>query len=71
MNIAYADLARHYGVAIIPARVRRPQDKSKVEVAVQVTERDVLAPLRKHTFFGLDELNDAMQSLIDAVKARY
>lgn len=70
VNIAYADLAQHYDVAVIPARVRRPQDKSKVEVAVQVIERDVLAPLRKQTFFGLDELNQAMQPLIDAVNDR-
>jgi transposase len=70
VNIAYADLARHFDVAVVPARVRRPQDKSKVEVAVQVVERDVLAPLRKQTFFGLDELNQAMRPLIDAVNDR-
>ncbi|MCW2950013.1 MAG: transposase [Thermoleophilia bacterium] len=70
VNIAYADLAQHYGVAVIPARVRRPRDKSKVEVAVQVVERHVLAPLRKQTFFGIDELNAAMQPLIDAVNDR-
>ncbi len=70
VNVAYADLARHFDVAVVPARVRRPQDKSKVEVAVQVVERDVLAPLRKQTFFGLDQLNQAMRPLIDAVNDR-
>jgi len=70
VNIAYADLARHFGVAVVPARVRRPKDKSKVEVAVQVVERDVLAPLRKQTFFGIDELNEAMLPLIDAINDR-
>ncbi len=70
MNLAYADLARHYGVAVIPARVVKPQDKAKVEVAVQVIERHVLAPLRKMTFFGIDELNEAMRPLIDAVNDR-
>lgn len=70
INIAYADLARHYDVAVVPARVARPQDKSKVEVAVQIVERRVLAPLRKQTFFGLDELNRAMQPLVDALNDR-
>lgn len=30
------DLAQHYGVAVLPARVRKPRDKAKVEVGVQV-----------------------------------
>ena len=29
-NPTYHDLARHYGVAVLPARVRRPRDKSLV-----------------------------------------
>ena len=39
LNPTYHDLARHYGVAVLPARVRRPRDKAKAEVAVQVVER--------------------------------
>lgn len=70
VNIAYADLARHYSVAVVPARVRKPKDKPKVEVGVQVIERHVLAPLRKMTFFGIDELNQAMRPLLDAVNDR-
>lgn len=46
LNPSYADLARHYGVAVVPARVRKPRDKAKVENAVQQVERWVLAPLR-------------------------
>lgn len=70
VNLAYAELARHYNVAVIPARVRKPKDKPKVEVAVQVVERRVLAPLRKQTFFGLSELNRAMEPLLDALNTR-
>ena len=44
-------LARHYGVAVLPARVRRPRDKAKVEVGVQVVERWILAALRHRTCF--------------------
>ena len=39
LNPTYQELARHYGFAVIPARVRRPRDKAKVEVGVQVVER--------------------------------
>ena len=45
LNPTYLELAQHYGVAVIPARVKRPRDKSKVEVGVQVVERWILARL--------------------------
>ena len=48
LNPTYHDLARHYGVAVLPARVRKPKDKAKVEVGVQVVERWILARLRDH-----------------------
>ena len=56
----YLALARHYGIGVVPARVRRPRDKPLAENGVQQVERWVLAPLRNRTFFGLDELNAAM-----------
>jgi len=46
LNPTYQDLAVHYGVAVVPARVRRPQDKAKAEIGVQVAERWILARLR-------------------------
>ncbi len=36
INPAYAELARHYGCCVLPARVRKPRDKAKVENAVLV-----------------------------------
>jgi transposase len=59
-NPAYADLARHYGVAVLPARSRKPRDKAKVENAVLQVERWVLAPLRNRVFFSLEELQSAL-----------
>ena len=53
----YADWARHYGTAIVPARPAKPRDKAKVEVAVQVAERWILARLRHEIFFTLEALN--------------
>ncbi|RMU36596.1 ISPsy14, transposase [Pseudomonas amygdali pv. morsprunorum] len=46
INPSYRDLAEHYGVAVLPARSRKPKDKAKVEVGVQVVERWILAVLR-------------------------
>jgi len=66
----YADLAAHYGAAILPARVRRPRDKAKVEVGVQIAEREILAPLRHRTFFSLAEANDTVAKLLGALNAR-
>ncbi len=64
LNRTYLDLATHYGTAILPARVRRPRDKAKVEVAVLVVERWILARLRHRRFSSLAELNEAMALLV-------
>lgn len=60
INRSYQDLAEHYGAVVIPARVRKPRDKSKVENAVLQVERWVLAPLRNQRFFSLSEANRAI-----------
>jgi transposase len=70
LNRTYAELAQHYGVAIVPARAARPRDKAKVEVGVQVVERWILARLRHHTFFSLRELNTAIADLLVALNQR-
>jgi transposase len=70
LNPTYRDLAEHFEVAIIPARVRKPKDKAKVEVAVQVAERWIIAALRKHDFFGLDEVRAAVRPLVDRLNAK-
>ncbi|MFH1778194.1 MAG: IS21 family transposase [Candidatus Omnitrophota bacterium] len=64
LNPAYNDMALHYGTAVIPARIRKPQDKAKVENAVQLVSRWILARLRKRTFFSLGELNQAIRELL-------
>jgi len=66
----YADMAAHYGTAIVPARPRKPRDKAKVEVGVQVVERWVLARLRNRRFFGLAELNQAIREALDDLNGR-
>ncbi|MBE0418478.1 MAG: IS21 family transposase [Coriobacteriia bacterium] len=66
----YADLAAHYGTAIIPARVRRPRDKAKVEAGVLHAYRHILAPLRNRVFFSLAELNEAISARVAIINER-
>jgi transposase len=70
LNRAYAEFAEHYGVAILPARVRKPRDKSKVETGVQTVERWILARLRNRQFFSLPELNAAIAELLIELNER-
>jgi transposase len=63
-NATYEDMADHYGTAILPARVREPRDKAKVEGSVLLVQRWILARLRHHTFFSLTELNTAIRELL-------
>jgi len=67
LHPSYKQMAEHYGAVVIPARVRRPKDKAKVENAVLQIERWVLAPLRHHTFHSVPELNRAMRPLLQAL----
>jgi transposase len=67
---SYADWARHYATAIVPARPAKPRDKAKAEVAVQVAERWILARLRHETFFTLAALNERIAELLEDVNAR-
>ena len=70
INPTYQDMATHYGVAIVPARVRRPRDKAKAEVGVQVVERWILAALRHRQCFSLAELNRALRELLETLNNR-
>ena len=70
VNRTYQDMADHYGSVVIPARVRRPKDKAKAEVGVQVAERWLLARLRDQIFFSLAELNARLRELLDELNNR-
>jgi transposase len=70
VNQTYADLARHYRTAIVPARPYRPRDKAKVEVGVQIVGRWILARLRNRRFFSLAALNEAIYALLVELNER-
>src|SRR5215475_10949290 len=70
INRTYQELAEHCGTAILPTRPRKPRDKAKVEVAVQIVQRFVLARLRNRRFFSLDELNAAIRKCVADLNAK-
>jgi transposase len=70
LNPTYRDLGEHYGMAIIPARPYRPREKAKAEVSVQIVQRWIVAALRKHKFFSLDEANQAITDLLTKLNER-
>jgi transposase len=63
-NSTYAEMARHYATAILPARPFHPRDKAAVEAGVLLVERWILARLRHRQFFSLAELNAAIGELL-------
>jgi transposase len=61
LNRTYAEMAAHFGCAVIPARPGKPRDKAKVENGVLLAERWILAALRNQVFFSLSEANAAIR----------
>ena len=70
INRTYQDLADHYGFVVLPARIRRPRDKAKVEAAVGIVSRFVLGKLRNRRFFSLAELNDAVRDCVTKINTK-
>lgn len=70
INRSYEEMAAHYGAVVIPARVRRPKDKPKVELSVLLAQRWILAVLRHRRFFSLAELNEAIWELLPRLNER-
>src|SRR5262249_18641274 len=70
VNRPYAEMAAHYNTAIVPARPYRARDKAKVEVAVQIATRFIIAKLRNRQFFSLCALNEAIAELVAQINTR-
>lgn len=70
LNPTYQEMAEHYGVGVVPARVRKPRDKAKVEVGVQIAQRWIVAALRHRRFFSLADLNAAIAELLEKLNRR-
>ncbi len=70
LNPTYQEFAIHYGVAVMPARPRKPRDKAKVESAVQVVQRWIVMRLRHRRFFSEREANEAIRELLTYLNNR-
>ena len=70
INPTYRDFARHYGVAVLPARPYKPKDKAKVEGGVLIVERWILARLRNQRFFSLRDANRAIAELLASLNKK-
>jgi len=70
LHASYQEMAHHYGTVIIPARPKRPRDKSKAEAAVLIAERQILAALRDQKFFHLEALNAALRTKLVELNAQ-
>lgn len=65
INPEYADFARHYNTTILPARPYRAKDKPLVENAVKIIYTRIFVPIRKQTFYSLEELNEAIRYYLE------
>jgi len=64
VNKDYAQLAVHYGFAVLPARPVTPRDKASAENSVKFIQTWVIAYLRDETFFSIGELNQAIRDRV-------
>lgn len=60
INRSYQELAEYYGTAIVPCRVKRPQDKSLAEGSVKYASTWIIAALRNRKFFSMKEIHEAV-----------
>ncbi len=65
LNKTYHEMAEHYGIAILPARVRKPKDKPNVEGNVGHVSTWIIAALRNEQFFSFEELNKAIRQKLE------
>ena len=70
VNAVYHEMAEHYGIAIIPARVHRPKDKPNAEGSVSSISTWIIAALRDEQFFSLAELNTAIREKLSEFNSK-
>ena len=67
LNKTYNDMADYYGTVILPARVRKPQDKSSGENTVLIASRRILAKLRNEQILSFSELQKKVKTALEQV----
>lgn len=70
LNQTYREMADHYGMVIVPTRVRSPQDKASVEGAVKQAQHHLIARIRNYQFFSIEEVNQQILKELDKLNQR-
>ena len=70
LNQSYQELADHYKTAIVPARVRKPDDKAAAEGSVRFVSTWITAALRDRKFFSIDEAQEAVLEKLKLLNQR-
>lgn len=70
LNKSYQEMAEHYNTAILPARVRKPQDKSHAESSVRFAETWIIAALRNQKLFSMAEVKEAVAEKLEELNHR-
>jgi transposase len=70
INRTYGEMARHYNMAVIPARPHKPKDKPYAENGVQIAERRIIAKLRNRRFLTFEELRQAAIEALDELNRK-
>ena len=65
INDTLLDFADHYDTTVLPARSRKPRDKSLVEITVMILYTRIYSPLRHEVFHSLEELNQGIWEQLD------
>lgn len=70
LNRSYSEMAEYYGTAVVPARVKHPQDKSLAEGTVRYASTQITAALRNQKFFSVHEVQEAIAEKLEELNAR-
>ena len=67
LNKTYQEMASYYGAVILPARVRRPRDKSSAENSVLISSRRILAKLRNVQILSFADLKNRIEIALEQI----
>ena len=67
LNPSFQEFARHYDIAVLPARPGKASDKGPVEASVGAVQSRILLPLRDCPFFSLEEMNAAIRKELETL----
>lgn len=70
LNDTCRRFAERYGCGILPARIRKPKDKSLAEGTVSIVEQRAIAPSHEPSSRDLDELNEYLDGRVAWLNAR-